>query len=141
MKKGKHNTRAFNEKNPKGFTLIEVMVALLIISLALGAMLRVVSVYTRNLSATSVYAKEQLLIWNEAVRLQLSPPRIMSDATHNRKAFGGDWEVKVEVSPTITELIDKLDVRAHRKGQPVNNNSALVVYIDRGVSTNSVFKN
>ncbi|NNJ92081.1 MAG: type II secretion system minor pseudopilin GspI [Gammaproteobacteria bacterium] len=93
----------------KGFTLLEVLVALTIITITMGALLQSVSVISRN--ETSLHTKK-LLSWaaqNKLVEIQLGKDAIAIGQTSGEAIMAGQ-EVQWEADITSTSDADLFKV-------------------------------
>ena len=96
----------------RGFTLVEVLVALLLVSLALAALVRTAGTGARNLATLQEATVAQWVAANviAETRLQRSlPPLGRSDG---RVAMGGwQWRWRLDVQGTDLPEVRRLDVQ------------------------------
>ena len=96
----------------RGFTLVEVLVALLLVSLALAALVRTAGTSARNLATLQEATLAQWVASNviaEARLQQVLPPVGRSEG---RVAMGGwRWRWRMEVQGTDLPDVRRLDVR------------------------------
>jgi len=110
-----------------GFTLIEVIVALVVVGLGMLAVIQTVS-QTAN---TSHYMREKTIAhWvamNQLtqVRLQPSPPPIDKSSDEVEMA-GRDWRWTMEVTQTPVETIRRIEVRVRPSDAPEDSTMAVV---------------
>lgn len=113
-----------------GFTLIEVMVALVIVSLGMMA----VNTQLNNYAVTSIYIEEKTLAsWiatNVVTELGLQQTWPSIGDSEREVEFGGRlWHVRVEVSETEVDNLRRVDVEvgpAERPDQVLHTVSGLV---------------
>lgn len=116
----------------RGFTLLEVMVALAVIAIPLLAVMESITADVSN----AVYLRERTIAhWvamNEVAQQQLSPQWPAPGETDDQTIMAGKtwyWKVKVKVTddPDIRRL--NVEVRAHQDDkQPLD---TLVAYVER----------
>lgn len=105
----------------RGFTLVEVLVALAVIAVALGAIL----------SGTARYAGEAadlrdrtLALWvahNRLTEIELEPVWPKTGRSDGDAEMGGDdWRWFVEVQNTPDPDLRRIDIRVQRKGVDYN---------------------
>lgn len=103
----------------RGFTLIEVLVALVVVSLGMLAVIQTVSQTANN----STYMRDKTLAhWiamNQLtqLRLQPSPPPIDKSSDEIEMA-GRDWRWTMEVQQTAIETIRRIDIRVRLADAP-----------------------
>lgn len=124
---------AFNSRNASccsGFTLIEAVVALLIVALGMMAVYMQVSQY----AATAAYIEEKTLAsWiasNRLTELSVQPQWPELGESEDDVEFAGrQWHYVVEVSETAVENLRRVDVSVARAETPekiVHKVSALI---------------
>lgn len=104
----------------RGFTLVEVLVALGIVAIALSAGLRASGALTHNAQRQSDALLAQLCAENEMVRLRLS--RQMpgtGDSSSPCEQAGLILQVDTQIRPTPNPNFRRVDTRVLRGGQPV----------------------
>ncbi len=115
------------ERRFAGFTLIEVLVALVVVGLGMLAVIQTVS-QTAN---TSFYMREKTLAhWiamNKLteVRLQPSPPPIDKSSDEIEMA-GRDWRWTMEVKQTPVESIRRIEIRVRPSEAPETSSLAFI---------------
>jgi len=97
-----------------GFTLVEVLIALAILALTMGAFISGASQYANN---ANHLREKTLATWvarNKLVEYQLTgAPE--NERTEGRVEMGRlEWEWRTEVSETPDEAVERLDVRVYR---------------------------
>lgn len=107
-------------RHARGFTLIEVMVALSIVAIALLAGMQATSALTRNAQRQSDLLLAQLCAENELARLRLA--RQMPGVGDNDlpcEQAGRLLRVQLAVRPTPNPSFRRIDVRVLDDGLPV----------------------
>lgn len=103
----------------RGFTLIEVLVALIVVSLGMLAVIQTVgqtannSTYMRDKTVAHWIAMNQLT----QVRLQPNPPPI-DKSSDEIEMSGRDWRWTMEVKQTAIETIRRIDIRVRLAEAP-----------------------
>lgn len=115
----------------KGFTLLEVLVALAILAIVMGALIKVTDSYAFN----AVYLQEKTLAqWiaeNKAVeyRLMQEFPAV-GNKTGETEMARVDWQWRVKVSNTDDKRLRRLDVSvALKQGDLDNPITTLVAFV------------
>lgn len=106
----------FNNKQ-KGFTLLEVIVALAVLTMGLGAVIKVASSQSSQLS----YIKNKTIaLWvanNKASEIQLGKwPRVGTSSGQEMMA-NIDWRWKLKVSKTADKDLRRLDIEVNHENQ------------------------
>ncbi|MDF1758771.1 MAG: type II secretion system minor pseudopilin GspI [Legionellaceae bacterium] len=101
-------------KKSSGFTLIEVLLALVILAISLTALLKTTS---QILSTTNRIKEKSIKHWVEMqaiTKVQLGSLHIRSgqSTTETMKAFGSTWYYRVNSSPTKIKYLQKITVQA-----------------------------
>ena len=111
----------------RGFTLIEVLVALGIVAIALSAGLQATGTLTRNAERQSDVLLAQLCAENELIKLRLvqQMPGV-GDSTLDCLQAGITFRIVDHVSPTPNPNFLRVDTRVDRDGTPVYQLSTLL---------------
>ncbi len=97
--------------NEGGFTLIEVLVALSIFSLAVLALMNVAAQNTRTTSVVATRMLAQVVAENRAVEVVASPAILPVGQTEGAEAAGGRlWRWTRKVTPTADPAILRVDI-------------------------------
>jgi general secretion pathway protein I len=107
-------------KHARGFTLVEVLVALAIVAIALVAGLRASAALTDNAQRQSDAMLAQLCAENELVRLKLArqlPP--VGDSEQGCDQGGLAFAVRLRVAPTPNPNFRRVDAQVFQQGAPV----------------------
>jgi general secretion pathway protein I len=105
----------------RGFTLVEVMVALVIVALALGAGIKAAGALTGNAQRLAEVSAAQWCAENQLVALRLSKqfPGV-GDADFNCEQLGRHYAGKLVVRPTPNPNFRRVDAQiADDAGQPL----------------------
>lgn len=111
----------------RGFTLIEVLVALGIVAIALSAGLQATSALTRNALRQSSVLLGQICAENELVKVRLaSTMPAIGDTTLTCQQAGRDFGVTVSVLPTPNPSFRRVDAQVFENQVPVLRVSTVV---------------
>jgi general secretion pathway protein I len=113
-------------RRPGGFTLIEVIIALAIVALAVGALLGTITSSASNV----LYLKDKTLAqWVALDRLaEIRTAKLMPDKgkrTGNAEMAGQRWQWEEEVVELPVKGMFRIDVRARPTGETVNDNRTI----------------
>lgn len=111
----------------RGFTLIEVLVALAIVAITLGAGLRASSALVSGTERQQDLLLAQLCVENILVRYRLQqvapePGRFEETCAQGQRSYLG----QVDIQPTPNPNFRRIEVRALREGQVVLQISSIV---------------
>ncbi len=107
----------YGMKNNAGFTLIEVLVALLILSIALTAIIRSTS---QNIKDTLYIQKKTIALWvgnqviNEVQAGLRKPPAAPDSLKDSSRMLNENWSWKVSLQPTPNPRIQEIDVTVYQ---------------------------
>jgi general secretion pathway protein I len=117
-------------KNKAGFTLIEVLIALVILSIALTAIIKATS---QNIKDTLYIQKKTIALWvgnqiiNE-ITLGLRKPPITPDTLKDEsRMFNETWSWDASLKPTPNPHIQEIDVNVYQHTQLIHLVSYLYV--------------
>jgi general secretion pathway protein I len=107
-------------KPSRGFTLIEVLVALAIVAIALAAGLQATSALTTNAQRQSTVLLAQICAENELVKIKLSGqlPDI-GDSTESCEQADHEFTVNVAVRPTPNPSFRRVDAQVFDGNAPI----------------------
>lgn len=116
-------------KRARGFTLLEVLVALAILAIALGALLKTGA----SNSANAVYLRDKTIAhWvamNQVTEIQLAPAWPGTGTTRGKVDMAGrQWQWSATISETFDADVRRLDVevRAAERDAPLDTVSAFL---------------
>lgn len=111
----------------RGFTLVEVLVALAIVAIALTAGLQATSALTRNASRQSSVLLAHLCAENELVKVRLaSTMPAIGDSSLTCEQGGRSFGVTVSVLPTPNPSFRRVDAQVFEEQAPVLRLSTVV---------------
>ncbi len=96
-----------------GFTLLEVLVALLIVAIAVGALARAGG---QVLSSQAALEERTLALWvadNLIAELRLEPPARSGRRQGTSSQGGRDWYWDILIQPTPGEELIRIDIAVH----------------------------
>jgi general secretion pathway protein I len=111
----------------RGFTLIEIMVSLAIVSIALLAGSQAVNALSRGAQRQSDVLLAQLCAENELIKMRLSKQMpSVGDSTAPCEQAGKAFTVNLEVRPTPNPSFRRVDAKVLDDNVPVLNISTIV---------------
>jgi general secretion pathway protein I len=121
----------FFPKQTAGLTLIEVLIALAIVSIAMTAIIKAVSQNIRSThylqnKTIAMYVGQQVL--NEARVGILEAPLEGEKLTEKTEMFGADWYWQAEEKNTPNQRIKKMTVSVY--GHPIENDETPIISMD-----------
>lgn len=115
-------------KGERGFTLIEVLVALVIVAIALGAGIKAAGALTHNAERLTQVSAAQWCAENQLTELRLTQqfPDI-GDSAFSCEQLGRSYSGQLKVSPTPNPNFRRVDASiADDQGVPVLNLSTIM---------------
>lgn len=95
----------------KGFTLIEVVVALAIFAVAATALTKVAMQYTQSTANAILRTKAQFVAQNEIAEIQIQRQWLQGTQSKQLTAQGESWQVDTQTSSTISPAVQKIDLQ------------------------------
>ena len=125
----------------RGFTLIEVLVALSIVAVALAAGTQAIQALTNNGARQSDNLLAQVCAENELVKIRLSRqlPSV-GDSTAICEQTGRLLQVTIAVRPTPNPLFRRVDAKVNDNGSPILQLSTVVTQYRHGSCPHTPFK-
>ncbi|MFG6432374.1 type II secretion system minor pseudopilin GspI [Roseateles sp. LYH14W] len=109
------------KKPTRGFTLIEVLVALVIVAIALGAGIKAAGALTNNAERLAQVSAAQWCAENMLTELRLTQQRVnIGESPFACEQLGRSYSGKLRVSPTPNPLFRRVDADvADDEGRPM----------------------
>ncbi len=95
----------------KGFTLIEVMVALAIFAVATMALSKVAMQYTQATERAILRMKAEFVAQNQIALMQIEPVWIEDQPTQRLEQQGEHWQIERRASTTISPNVQRIDMQ------------------------------
>ena len=104
------NTKPVISKHERGFTLIEVMVALGILAVVAVAASRASSAYLSSVEVLRTRTLAQFVAQNAAADLRIQNTWLTANKTQTINAQGCDWQVTMTVANAITPALKQVNI-------------------------------
>ena len=98
-------------KKNKGFTLIEVVVALAIFAVAAMALTKVAMQYTQSTANSILRTKAQFVAQNEISQMIINKEWLTGTSSKQITSQGETWQVDKTAEATISPDVQKIDVQ------------------------------
>ena len=98
-------------KKNKGFTLIEVVVALAIFAVAAMALTKVAMQYTQSTANAILRTKAQFVAQNEIAQMIINREWLTGTASKQITAQGETWQIDKKSESTISPNVQKIDIQ------------------------------
>lgn len=95
----------------KGFTLLEVMVALAIFAVAAVALTKVAMQYTQSTSNAILRTKAQFVAMNEIALMEINQEWLEGTQSKQVTSQGETWQIDKSVQSTISPNVQKVDLQ------------------------------
>lgn len=121
----------------KGFTLLEVMVALAIFAVAAIAVTKVGMNFTQSIGQMNDRTYAHFVAMNELADLEINGSWPEGTGEKMVDAQGQQWLVSHQVYNTISENVRRIEIRValtQEDGQPANNITSIVAFLQRPVA-------
>lgn len=114
------------KRRGRGFTLLELLIALLLVAIGLTALVRTSTVHTRQLADLRVRAYALIAAQNELVRLRLAPEAQVAGRNETRVEQGGRaFVVRTELSSDLQTGLLQADIQVQAAADPERTVGAL----------------
>lgn len=97
--------------NKRGFTLIEVVVALAIFAVAALALSKVAMQYTQSTSHAILRTKAQFVAQNEIARMKIYQEWLIGTQSTQITSQGESWQIDKKAESTISPNIQRIEVQ------------------------------
>ena len=98
-------------KVPKGFTLIEVVVALAIFAVAAMALTKVAMQYTQSTANAILRTKAQFMAQNEIAQMEINNEWLEGTQSKQITSQGETWQIDKKSESTISPDVQKIDIQ------------------------------
>lgn len=95
----------------KGFTLLEVMVALAIFAVAAVALTKVAMQYTQSTSNAILRTKAQFVAMNEVAMMEINQEWLQGTQSKQVTFQGETWQIDKSAQSTISPNVQKIDLQ------------------------------
>ena len=95
----------------KGFTLLEVMVALAIFAVAAVALTKVAMQYTQSTSNAILRTKAQFVAMNEVAMMEINQEWLQGTQSKQVTSQGETWQIDKSAQSTISPHVQKIDLQ------------------------------
>ncbi|APV35007.1 MULTISPECIES: type II secretion system minor pseudopilin GspI [Acinetobacter] len=98
----------------KGFTLLEVMVALAIFATAAVALTKLGMQYTQSTANAVLRTKAQFVAMNEAAMMQINREWMQGTSSKQVTSQGETWQVDKTAQATISPNVQRIEIQISR---------------------------
>ena len=95
----------------KGFTLLEVMVALAIFAVAAVALTKVAMQYTQSTSNAILRTKAQFVAMNEVALMEINQEWLQGTQCKQVTSQGETWQIDKSAESTVSPNVQKVDLQ------------------------------
>ena len=95
----------------KGFTLLEVMVALAIFATAAMALTKVAMQYTQATAQAILRTKAQFVVQNEIAKMQIQSQWLEGTQTEQISQQGENWQIEKKAQSTISPNVQRVEIQ------------------------------
>lgn len=117
------------QANEHGMTLIEVLVALLVIAIALAAAIRSVNAGISNTDYLKQRSIAQWVAMNHANEVQLLPATAKTHGQFKTEMAGQTWQINSKASATADSAIQRVEISVSSDSDTELTLSRLIVYV------------
>lgn len=122
----------------KGFTLLEVMVALAIFALAALSLTKVAMQYTQSTSHAILRTKAQFVALNEAATMQIEQQWLEGTESKQVQQQGEQWQIDKRAEATISPNVQRIELQIslmNAETGEVENGITNLVYFNQRVES------
>ena len=116
----------------RGFTLIEVVVALAIFALASMALTKVAMQYTQATANAILRTKAQFVAQNEIAQMEINGEWLQGTQSKQLTAQGETWQIDKRSESTISPSVQKIDIQISlfdaEQGKVISSVASMVFY-------------
>jgi len=95
----------------KGFTLLEVMIALAIFAIAALALTQVATQYNQSTYQSELKTKAQFVALNEQAQMEINKAWLTGSESKRVSQQGVDWQIDKNSQPTISQNVQRIDMQ------------------------------
>ena len=121
----------------KGFTLLEVVVALAIFAIAALALTQVATQYTQATYHSELKTKALFVALNEQALMEINQVWLVGSDAKQVEQQGLTWQVDKKSEPTISENVQRIDIQIslfNRETDKVENGITDLIFFNHRVS-------
>lgn len=125
---------------PKGFTLLEVMVALAIFATAAVALTKVAMQYTQATSNAILRTKAQFVSMNEIALMEMNQAWLQGTESKQVTSQGETWQIDKQAASTISPNVQRIEVQIslfNTEQGKVENGIATLVFFNHPLKENT----
>jgi len=126
-----NRTSTLLNQGMRGMTLIEVLVALVIIAVALSAVIRSTNAGVANTGYLKQRSIAHWVAMNESVELELTGDLVEGESTQDRSMAGYDWQVQTRIRATSDRDVLRGEISVAAEDEPENILSTVEIYVGR----------
>lgn len=97
--------------HPKGFTLIEVVVALAIFAVSAMALTKIAMQYTQSTANSILRTKAQFVSQNEIAQMEINGEWLEGTQSKQVTSQGETWQIDKRSESTISPKVQKIEVQ------------------------------
>lgn len=98
-------------KHHKGFTLIEVVVALAIFAIAAMALTKIAMQYTQSTANSILRTKAQFVAQNEIAQMEINAEWLDGTQSKQVTSQGETWQIDKQAESTVSPEVQKIDIQ------------------------------
>lgn len=118
-------------RNEQGMTLVEVLVALLVVALALAAAIRSVDAGVVNTDYLKQRSIAHWVAMNHANELQLNLRTAKTNEQYEAEMAGQVWQVQSEIKPTTDKNILRVEINVKKERDAESSLANMITYVGK----------